>query len=116
MVGRPLRQYEQLVDEPFAFAVLFYRGTGQRQAGWRTSRPGHISKGFEHAFGLGALERLVIEQHADVVHFQWLVMPFLDRIARGRLRYRCGLVLTVHNAEISTRSTSTVAGRLGAML
>jgi glycosyltransferase involved in cell wall biosynthesis len=59
---------------------------------------------------------LVIEQDADVVHFQWLVLPFLDRIALKRIRQRCGLVLTVHNAEITTHTPQAVAGRLGAML
>lgn len=116
MVGRPLRQYEQLADEPFAFAGVFYRGTTQRTAGWRTSRLSHIGKGLEHAFGLRALENLVIEQRADIVHVQWLMLPFLDRIAFSRLRRRCGLVLTLHNAEISTHSTSTVVGSFGAMI
>jgi glycosyltransferase involved in cell wall biosynthesis len=115
MVGRPLRQHEQLANEPFALADLFYRWTARYDEAWRTSRLGQISKGFEHAFGLWALERLAMEQGTDVVHFQWLVLPFLDRIALGRLRRRCGLVLTVHNAEIGTHSTSSAIGRLGAI-
>jgi glycosyltransferase involved in cell wall biosynthesis len=116
MVGRPLRQYEQLVEEPFDFADLFYRGTSNREVGWQTSRLGRIRKGVEHALGLQALATLATEQPADIVHFQWLVLPFLDRIALGRLRRRSGLVLTVHNAELTTHSTSAVVGRLGAML
>lgn len=116
MIGRPLRQYEELVDEPFEFADLFYRHTSQREAGWRTSRLDHIRKGIEHAFGLRALEKLVIERGADVVHFQWLVLPLLDRVALSRIRRHCGLVLTVHNAEITTHTPKAVAGPLGAML
>lgn len=116
MVGRPLRQYEQLDDEPFEFADLFYRATANREVGWQTSRLGRIRKGVEHALGLQALTRLAIEQTADIVHFQWLVLPFLDRIALDRLRRHSGLVLTVHNAELTTHSTSAVVGRLGAML
>ena len=115
LVGRPLREYEQLGDEPFAFADLFYRKTSQREAGWRTSRLVQIRKGFEHAFGLRALERLAVEQGADIVHFQWLMLPFLDRIALRRLRRRCGLVLTVHNADIVTHSSTAMVGRLGSI-
>jgi glycosyltransferase involved in cell wall biosynthesis len=44
------------------------------------------------------------------------MLPFLDRFALARLRRRAGLVLTVHNAEIATHSSSAIVGRLGAML
>jgi glycosyltransferase involved in cell wall biosynthesis len=117
MVGRPLRSYEQqLVGEPFDFADLFYRATGKREVGWQTSRLGRLRKGVEHALGLRALTTLAAEQAADIVHFQWLMLPFLDCIALDRLRRRSGLVLTVHNAELTTHSTSAVVGRLGALL
>lgn len=117
LVGRPLRAYEQSLEgEPFAFADLFYRGTGKREVGWQTSRLGRLRKGVEHALGLRALDALAAEPTADIVHFQWLMLPFLDRLALQRLRRRSGLVLTVHNAELTTHSTSAVIGRLGAVL
>ena len=117
LVGRPLRVYEpSLAGEPFAFADLFYRGTGKREVGWQTSRLGRLRKGVEHALGLRALAALAAEPAADIVHFQWLMLPFLDRLALQRLRRRSGLVLTVHNAELTTHSTSAVVGRLGALL
>jgi glycosyltransferase involved in cell wall biosynthesis len=117
LVGRPLRAYEQsLAGEPFVFADLFYRGAGKKEAGWQTSRLGRLRKGFEHALGLRALTALAAESAADIVHFQWLMLPFLDRFALQRLRRRSALVLTVHNAELTTHSTSAVIGRLGASL
>jgi glycosyltransferase involved in cell wall biosynthesis len=117
MVGRPLRAYEPaLAAEPFGFAALFYRGSGQRETSWQTSRLSRLRKGVEHALGLRALTALAAEQPADIVHFQWLVLPFLERFALDRLRQRSGLVLTVHNAELTTHSTSAVVGRLGALL
>jgi glycosyltransferase involved in cell wall biosynthesis len=116
MVGRPLREYERLTDEPFAFAPLFYRGTGRRETGWRTSRLGHFRKGLEHALGLRSLERLVKDHEVDVVHFQWLMLPLLDRVALNRLRRQCGLVFTVHNAKIASHSSSAVVGKFGATL
>ncbi len=116
MVGRPPRQHERPADGSFAFAELFYRRAGQREAGSPPSQRHRIRKGLEHATGLWALEKLVTEQHADIVHFQWLVLPFLDRIALGRLHRRCGLVLTVHNAEISAHDVGAAVGRFGAFL
>jgi len=117
LVGRPLRAYEQsLAGEPFAFADLFYRGTGKQEIGWQTSRLGRLRKGVEHVLGLRALAALAAEQAPDIVHFQWLMLPFLDRLALQRLRRRSALVLTVHNAELTTHSTSAVVGRLGALL
>lgn len=117
LVGRPLRAYEpSLAGEPFAFVDLFYRGAGKQEAGWQTSRLGRLRKGFEHALGLRALTALAAEPAADIVHFQWLMLPFLDRFALQQLRRRSALVLTVHNAELTTHSTSAVIGRLGASL
>jgi glycosyltransferase involved in cell wall biosynthesis len=116
MVGRPARRYEVRPNGSFTLAPLFYRRPGEREAGWQTSRLGHIRKGIQHAFGLRALEKLAFAQRADIVHFQWLVLPLLDRIALRRLRRRCGLVLTVHNAEIATHSPGAVVGKIGAAL
>jgi glycosyltransferase involved in cell wall biosynthesis len=116
MVGRPARPYEQPPNGPFASANIFYLRTGERDSSWQTSRLGHIRKGIQHAFGLRALENLVIDQQVDIVHFQWLVLPLLDGIAVRRLRRRCGLVLTVHNAEIATHSQGAVVGRFGSAL
>lgn len=115
MVGRPLRRHEYSPEGPFVFSDLFYRRTDQGEVGRRTSKLNQILKGFEHSAGLAALENLVIQDRADVVHFQWLVLPIIDRFWLGRLRRRCGLVLTVHNAEIVTHSSSALVGRLGAI-
>lgn len=114
MVGRPRREYEVRRKEPFAFADLFYRRSSMRERGWRTTRYTQLQKGIEHAFGLRALERMAIEQNVDVVHFQWLVIPLLDRIALNRLRKRCGLVITVHNADVVPHSRQTMVGSIGA--
>ena len=116
MVGRPLREYESVADEPFEFAGIFYQNTARSEAGWRTSRIGHFRKGLEHASGLRALESLATNERADIVHFQWLVLPLLDRFALNRLHRRFGLVLTVHNATIGTHSTGAPIGGFGARL
>jgi len=117
MVGRPLRGYEQRLDhELFSFADLFYRGTSRRETGWHTSTMGRVRKGLEHASGLLRLKWLAAVGHADIINFQWLVVPILDRIALSALSRSSGLVLTVHNAEIATHNRSAVVGRLGSTL
>lgn len=116
LVGRPLRDYEALAGAPFAFEPLFYRGTAGRETGWQTSHLGRGRKGLEHILGLRRLVALAVGQRADIIHLQWLVLPFLDRFALARLKRHAGLVLTVHNAEFTAHSTSAVVGRLGAAL
>lgn len=63
------------------------RGTGM----WR------YLKGVEHGLGLARLLRSEARRRADIVHFQWAVLPMLDRLAIGRLRRTCPVVLTVHD-------------------
>jgi len=116
LIGRPLRDYEHFSHEPFAFDPLFYRSTEAGKAGWRTSRSARIRKGLEHARGLCRLTRLAAQQAADIVHVQWLMLPFLDHLAMTRLKRQAGLVLTVHNAELTAHSSQALVGRLGAML
>lgn len=116
LIGRPLRGYEAFASEPFAFEDLFYRGTARFESSWQTSRLGRARKGLEHIAGLRRLVALAAAHRAEIVHLQWLLLPFLDRFALARLKRHAGLVLTVHNAEITAHSTSAVIGRLGAAL
>lgn len=116
VVGRPMRQHERSAYEGFDFSALFYRGVDREEATSLRTPLERIQKGLEHVSGLRALNKLAAEKDADIVHFQWLMIPLLDRIALARLRRRYGLVLTVHNAEITAHDASGAVGRLGAML
>ena len=89
----------QLVTSQFAYGdvpapdgydvhELFYR----RARGPAGSRARRLSKLASHASGMRALEKLAADT-ADIVHFQWLAMPWLDA---GRLSDR-PLVLTAHD-------------------
>ncbi len=56
-------------------------------------------KGLDHAASmLGLLQRLRRER-PDVIHFQWLPLPMVDRAFLGRLRRVAPLVLTVHDTN-----------------
>lgn len=112
LVGRPLRPYETLAGEPFAFHPLYYRlGEGGR-AGWRSSPLRRAVKAVEHVFGHRALARLIAREGIDVLHVQWLALPLLDRPFLARLAPRPRLFLTVHNAGLLPHDTRFLAGRL----
>jgi glycosyltransferase involved in cell wall biosynthesis len=73
---------------------VFYRMTdGARREQGRRLR---WLKGIEHVAGLRRTQRIA-RQGFDVVHFQWAVLPRLDRIAIAAIRRRVPVVLTVHD-------------------
>ena len=116
LVGRPLRDRELPTNRNFEYSDLFYRWAAKRDSNSRPSHFDRIRKGLEHASGSKALVRLVAERSADIVHFQWLLIPFIDRVTLTRLSRRCGLVLTVHNAELVAHDASAAVGHIGAWL
>lgn len=116
LVGRPLRAYERVRDEPFALHPLFYRLSEGGERSWKTSAATKLLKGAEHALGLMALERLVARTRPDVVHLQWFLLPALDNLLLRRLQGRTRLVLTVHNASMMAHSAASMVGGAAARL
>ena len=114
-IGRPLRDYEVAIGVPIASRPLFYRLSEGGGSGWRTSRATRVLKGIEHGAGLMALDRLVARLRPDVVHFQWLVLPVLDRLVLRRLSRRTALILTVHNSSLGAHSANSAVGGIGAV-
>lgn len=104
LVGRPLRPYEEVTSGGFRMLPLFY-GLGERLPG-RLRAVAKAAKGVEHARGMAALEALVRRERPDALHFQWIVLPLLDRLFLPRLARLAPLVLTVHNA-VPWHGTST---------
>lgn len=96
LVGRPLRPYEEVTSGGFRMLPLFY-GFAERFPG-RLKPLAQATKGVEHARGMQALIDLVRRERPDVVHFEWVVLPLLDRIFLPRLARLVPLVLTVHNS------------------
>jgi glycosyltransferase involved in cell wall biosynthesis len=96
LVGRPLRPYEEVTSGGFRMLPLFY-GFAERLPG-RLKPLAKATKGLEHARGMRALIDLVERERPDVVHFQWIVLPVLDRVFLPRLARLAPLVLTVHNS------------------
>jgi glycosyltransferase involved in cell wall biosynthesis len=74
---------------------LFYRWTdGPRR---RSGSLWKLLKGVEHGLGLAGLAKLADRSGIDLVHFQWALVPRLDRHAIGWLRRRRPVVWTVHD-------------------
>ena len=75
---------------------LFY-GFAERLPG-KLKPLARATKGVEHARGMAALIDLVRRERPDVLHFEWIVLPLLDRLFLPRLARLAPLVLTVHNS------------------
>ena len=56
-------------------------------------------KGMDHAVSMLRLPDVLRRQKVDVIHFQWLVLPMIDRRMLARLRLVAPLVLTVHDTK-----------------
>lgn len=96
LVGRRLRPYEEMTSGGFRHLPLFY-GFSERLP-VQLKPLARVTKGFEHARGMSALVDLVRRDRPDIVHFEWIVLPFIDAKFLPRLAQLAPLVLTVHNS------------------
>ena len=56
-------------------------------------------KGLDHIWSMARLVRRLRRERPDVIHFQWLPLPIVDRRMLGRFRRVAPLVLTVHDTN-----------------
>ena len=78
---------------------LFYRVADSRPA---RRLPGRVRlglKGLDHVGSMLALRRALGRWKPDVIHFQWLALPVVDRMFLPALRRLAPLVLTVHDTN-----------------
>ena len=71
-------------------------------------------KGLDHAWSMDALARRLQRERPDVIHFQWLPLPVIDRHFLKRLRRIAPLVLTVHDSNPFNGNPSGNLQRVGA--
>ena len=92
---RPLREGEQEELPPHVVRPNFY-GRYDRPAFLPTflQKP---AKALSHLVGLIRLVAASWRERADIVHFQWAVLPVFDALAICVLRLRSKVVLTVHD-------------------
>lgn len=106
---RALRPGEEDALNGHSRAASFYPWTdGPRR---RTGAAARLLKGIEHGLGMRALARRAAR--ADLVHFQWLLLPLLDAVTMRRIRRQRPLVLTVHDTTPFNGKAVSAAQRRG---
>ncbi len=81
-----------------ALATRFYPLSSHPAAQRLPRAPRLAIKGVEHVVGMARLAARLRRDPPDVIHFQWLPLPLLDRAFLPGLRRLAPLVLTVHDS------------------
>ncbi len=77
----------------------FYRLAGSRPIAALPGRLRLAVKGLDHAWSMVRLISKLRQVRPDVIHFQWLPLPMVDRHLLALLRRVAPLVLTVHDTN-----------------
>ena len=77
----------------------FYRLAGSRPVAAMPGRLRLAFKGLDHAWSMMRLISRLRRVRPDVIHFQWLPLPMVDRRMLAPLRRVAPLVLTVHDTN-----------------
>ena len=93
---RPVRSHESEELPAASTHTIFYRRL-DRPRGVPRFAQGPL-KAFAHIVGLWRLILLARQTQADVIHFQWTLVPVLDGVAIWLLRKFYPVLLTVHDS------------------
>jgi len=94
---RPLRPEEPRIEHGYGWSERFYRLSEHPLASQLPGRARLALKGLEHPVAMSALLRDLRRLGPDVIHFQWLPVPLVDRLFLSLLRRVAPTVLTVHD-------------------
>ena len=97
-----------------AVAAAFYRVTGGARTAWRPGPLRLALKGIDHVASMAALVVRLRRERPDVIHFQWLPLPFADRRFLPALARIAPLVLTVHDSTPFNGNPGSRLQRIGA--
>ena len=119
-IGHTVRFYGKSLapeeSEP-AGAALVQHFYPELQRWGLTRWPAGVSKAAKGMLHVRAMRRLVEalrREQPDVIHFQWLPLPVVDRAFIGALREIAPLVLTAHDSRPFNASPSSLLQNLGA--
>lgn len=73
-----------------------------------------LAKGALHGRSMGRLLAALRRDPPDIIHFQWLPLPIIDRAFIGRLRRIAPLVLTAHDSRPFNANPGSILQTLGA--
>jgi glycosyltransferase involved in cell wall biosynthesis len=119
-IGHTVRFYGKSLDAqdslpPSAGLVQHFYPEFQR---WGLARwPDGVSKlakGMLHLRSMRRLVEVLRREQPDVIHFQWLPLPIVDRAFIGALRAIAPVVLTAHDSRPFNASPSSIIQKLGA--
>lgn len=95
---RPLRAEEPRIDHGYWRSERFYRLSEDRRVRRLVPERARLPlKAAEHALGMAGLVADLGRLGPDVIHFQWLPVPLLDRVMVPRLQELAPVFLTVHD-------------------
>ena len=82
-----------------ALEEAFYRIAGSRPIARLPAAPRLAVKGIDHLWSMARLVQRLRRARPEVIHFQWLPLPVLDRRMLHRFHRIAPLVLTVHDTN-----------------
>jgi glycosyltransferase involved in cell wall biosynthesis len=114
LFGKVLPREEQgaaaLPLRPFFYGELAGLGAERWPAGF-----GKAAKGLSHIRGMWRLADVLARERPDVIHFQWLPLPIVDRAFLTRLRRIAPLIVTAHDSEPFNGNAGAALQQLGAL-
>jgi glycosyltransferase involved in cell wall biosynthesis len=97
-----------------AVSTDFYRATGGARTAWLPEPLRLAVKGADHLVSMAALVARLRRERPDIIHFQWLPLPFADRLFLPALARIAPLVLTVHDSNPFNGNPGSRLQRIGA--
>jgi glycosyltransferase involved in cell wall biosynthesis len=76
---------------------------------------GKAAKGLAHIRGMWRLSDLLARERPDIIHFQWLPLPIVDRAFLAGLRRIAPLIVTAHDSEPFNGNAGAALQQVGAI-
>jgi glycosyltransferase involved in cell wall biosynthesis len=76
---------------------------------------GKAAKGLAHLRGMWRLAEILERERPDIIHFQWLPLPIIDRAFLARLRRVAPLIVTAHDSEPFNGNAGAALQQVGAL-
>jgi glycosyltransferase involved in cell wall biosynthesis len=76
---------------------------------------GKAAKGLAHLRGMWRLAEILERERPDIIHFQWLPLPIVDRAFLARLRRVAPLIVTAHDSEPFNGNAGAALQQVGAL-
>ncbi len=106
---------EETADAAVPLRPLFYGELAGLGAERWPAGLGKAAKGLSHIRGMWRLAEMLERERPDIIHFQWLPLPIVDRAFLARLRRVAPLIVTAHDSEPFNGNAGAALQQLGAI-